>query len=363
MAKIVILGSFIGRAACVHPDRDAQIKEIQSTPGVLWRAKAHARFQDQAPGASKTLNGVKGDWKEAIEEAAARGEIVRALFSSDTDVPDDFDSATNWPQCAKIISDIRDQSNCGCCWAFAGAEAASARMCIASNASIQVPLSAQDVCFNAESDGCKGGMIDTPWNFINHQGAVSGGQYGGTGPFGAGLCSSYSLPHCHHHGPQGDDPYPSEGAAGCESQTSPKGPTTCDSNATAPHADFANDKYAFSGSYTFAAGEQDIQKAIMAGGPMETAFTVYSDFENYDSGIYHHVTGSQAGGHAVMFVGWGVESGVKYWKVANSWNPYWGENGYFRIRRGNNEGFIENSAVGSMPSATWSKAPARAVLV
>merc|ERR1712107_29330 len=23
-------------------------------------------------------------------------------------------------------------------------------------------------------------------------------------------------------------------------------------------------------------------------------------------------------------VGWGVDHGVKYWKVANSWNPYWG---------------------------------------
>mmetsp|Transcript_99946 Transcript_99946/g.322167 ORF Transcript_99946/g.322167 Transcript_99946/m.322167 type:complete len:126 (-) Transcript_99946:22-399(-) len=60
----------------------------------------------------------------------------------------------------------------------------------------------------------------------------------------------------------------------------------------------------------------------MAEGPMEVAFTVYSDFENYVSGIYHHVTGDMAGGHAVKVVGWGVENGVKYWKIANSWNPY-----------------------------------------
>jgi putative ABC transport system ATP-binding protein len=33
-------------------------------------------------------------------------------------------TTANWASCAKIIDDIRDQSNCGCCWAFAGAEAA-----------------------------------------------------------------------------------------------------------------------------------------------------------------------------------------------------------------------------------------------
>merc|ERR1712228_511353 len=148
--------------------------------------------------------------------------------------------------CAKIIGDIRDQSNCGCCWAFAGAEAASDRMCIATNATIMLPLSAQDVCFNANFDGCDGGMIDTPWSFIKSTGAVTGGQYQGSGPFGAGLCSSFSLPHCHHHGPQGDDPYPAEGAPGCPHQKSPMCPTQCDADASSEHKDFRSDKYTFS---------------------------------------------------------------------------------------------------------------------
>ena len=87
---------------------------------------------------------------------------------------------------------------------------------------------------------------------------------------------------------------------------------------------------------------------IMEGGPVETAFTVYSDFENYAGGIYHHVSGGMAGGHAVKFVGWGVDNGQKYWKVANSWNPYWGEKGYFRIVRGTNEGGIEHQVIGSV---------------
>jgi C1A family cysteine protease len=104
-----------------------------------------------------------------------------------------------------------------------------------------------------------------------------------------------------------------------------------------------------------ASGEKEIQEAIMSGGPVETAFTVHSDFEHYVGGIYHHVSGDMAGGHAVRIVGWGVEAGQKYWKVANSWNPYWGEKGYFRIRRGSNECGIEDEVTFSAPAATWSR--------
>lgn len=238
-------------------------------------------------------------------------------------------------------------------------------MCIATNASIMIPLSAQDVCFNGGgfmSMGCSGGQISSPWSYIKKgglfggKGAVSGSQYQGTGPFGKGLCSDFSLPHCHHHGPQGGDPYPAEGQPGCLSQKNPPGPKQCDSDAKAPHNDFAADKYSYTGTTVTANGEAAIQQAIMAGGPMEVAFSVYSDFENYASGIYHHVSGGQVGGHAVKVVGWGVESGVKYWKIANSWNPYWGEKGYFRIRRGTNEGGIENQAIASSPAAKWSRA-------
>ena len=48
--------------------------------------------------------------------------------------------------------------------------------------------------------------------------------------------------------------------------------------------------------------------------------------------MYTHTGGKMAGGHAVKIVGWGVEDGQEDWKVANSWNPYWGEKGYFRVR-------------------------------
>lgn len=355
----------------VHPDRALQIEEIERLPNVLWKAAAHPRFASEAPGAAADLCGVKGDQAQIIKELMQKGEVVEATATND-DIPESFDSEANWPQCAKIIGDIRDQSMCGCCWAFAGAEAASDRMCIATNATIMVPLSSQDVCFNGGgfmSMGCSGGQITSPWSYIKKgglfggKGAVSGGQYQGSGPFGKGLCSDFSMPHCHHHGPQGSDPYPPEGAKGCPQQSTPAGPKTCDADSKAPHNNFAADKYSFTGQIITARGEAGIQQAIMAGGPMEVAFTVYSDFENYAGGIYHHVTGGPAGGHAVKMVGWGIESGVKYWKVANSWNPYWGEKGYFRIKRGDNEGGIEDQAVASSPDAKWSWAGESTVVV
>ncbi len=75
------------------------------------------------------------------------------------------------------------------------------------------------------------------------------GQYNNTGAF-KNLCSAFSLPHCHHHGPQGNDPYPDEGTPGCPDATSPQCPTQCDARALAPHNNFAKDRYSFQGAVT-----------------------------------------------------------------------------------------------------------------
>ena len=48
-----------------------------------------------------------------------------------------------------------------------------------------------------------------------------------------------------------------------------------------------------------------------------------------------------SGWHAVRVIGWGKEKGKDFWLCANSWGSDWGENGFFKIRRGTNEASCE----------------------
>lgn len=348
-----VLSLALSAAANFNTERLELVKQINQNTD-LWTAGVDHRFGKEPIGASKPLLGVKEGNLENMRKAISRGEIEMSHYVAD-DIPDNFDAGTapQFASCSKVITEIRDQSNCGCCWAFGAASAASDRLCIATNGTVALSLSAQDLCFCGSGNGCGGGFLQVAWAFVK-SGVVSGGQQG-KGPFDQmGLCKDFDLPYCHHHGPQGDDPFPAEGQPGCESQSSPKCDRTCDGNATAPHNDYKNDGYSFAGQIAAYPNVEAIQTAIMTNGPVEAAFSVYSDFENYVSGIYHRTPGtSMLGGHAIRIVGWGVENDVKYWKVANSWNPYWGENGYFRIVRGVDECGIEAQAMSSSGSAVW----------
>jgi len=53
-----------------------------------------------------------------------------------TAFPVSFDSRANWPECAGVIGHVRDQSNCGSCWAHGTTEALNDRTCIATGGSM-----------------------------------------------------------------------------------------------------------------------------------------------------------------------------------------------------------------------------------
>ena len=58
---------------------------------------------------------------------------------------------------------------------------------------------------------------------------------------------------------------------------------------------------------------------------------------SYQSGIVLDINCQDTDvNHAVVLVGYGTENGIDYWKIRNSWDTDWGEQGYFRLERNKN---------------------------
>ena len=66
-----------------------------------------------------------------------------------------------------------------------------------------------------------------------------------------------------------------------------------------------------------------------------------ASFQLHVSGIYDDKNCGTMTNHAINVVGYGFDgegdSSILYWICRNCWGNSWGEDGYFRIFRGNNE--------------------------
>lgn len=318
-----------GLAAAQRAIDPALVDEIHAKTS-MWRAELSPRFEGLSRDDARRLCGT------VIGPHAFRLPELEPELEAVGDLPASFDARQNWPECSGVIGRIRDQSNCGSCWAVSSTATINDRMCIVSSGKFQTELSAQDTtsccdllkCF---SMGCNGGQPSGAFSYFAKYGVVSGGEYSAIGK--GDSCFPYQLAPCAHH-------VVSPGLQNCTGDAStPACPTACSEKSYGTA--WAQDKHTSKTAYSVS-GVQNIMAEIAKNGPVTAAFTVYDDFLAYKSGVYHHVSGSQLGGHAVKIMGWGTESGVDYWLVANSWNTSWGDQGTFKIRRGNDECGIES---------------------
>ncbi|KAK7284490.1 hypothetical protein RJT34_19236 [Clitoria ternatea] len=320
------------------------VRHINENPRAGWEAAINPRFSNYTVEQFKRLLGVKPTPKKELRSTPV------VTHPKSLKLPKNFDARTAWSHCSTIgrilvrvergvltlfvvVDDdddddtiflIKDQGHCGSCWAFGAVESLQDRFCI--HFGVNVSLSVNDLlacCGFLCGSGCDGGFPKYAWRYLVHHGVVTE------------ECDPYfDQTGCSH--------------PGCEpAYDTPKCVRKCASG----NQVWRKSKHYSANAYSVNSDPHDIMAEVYKNGPVEVAFTVYADFAHYKSGVYKYVTGSELGGHAVKLIGWGTtDDGEDYWLLANQWNREWGDDGYFKIRRGTNECGIEEEVTAGLPS-------------
>jgi len=86
--------------------------------------------------------------------------------------------------------------------------------------------------------------------------------------------------------------------------------------------------------YTYSGDEETLKQLVYEHGAVVVSVKAEGPFMEYKGGIFAGCPSGSSTDHAVTAVGYGVENGIPFWVIKNSWGSTWGENGFIRMRRG-----------------------------
>jgi len=290
-------------------------KDISST----WKAGVHPQFIGKRMGEMRRLLGGHRHWRKSDIDDDTPGitgpgglPLTTSAHISSEEKYGGLPESFTWTDVNGVNYDspVRNQGECGSCYAVAAIYVFESRLKIKSKGAVSMQFSPQEVVSCSRyNQGCDGGY---PFLVEKH-----GEEFG----FVPDTC------------------FPYEGSnSDCKK--------TCKN---AKRSYLTNHTYV--GGYYGGCNEVAMMKEIYRAGPIVVAFEAPSSLFYYTGGVFTGASPKSEGvrqngvnpweqtNHAVVGVGWGVEPStkIKYWILKNTWGPHWGEKGYFRIRRGTDE--------------------------
>ena len=276
----------LAMSAAAKADELADIQRAIKAKGAHWTAGHNPNFD-----------------RPAAERAALCGGRLRAPRPGQAQyaaAPRDIPATLDWRNIdgKNYVTSIKDQGWCGSCWAFAGVATEESMWAIANHVSNPtINLSEQTlVSCDTANQGCCEGYMDLAAEYLQGVGAPPAADF----PYDI-------LQFCDVVEPC-SDAQPNWSAAAVKIS---------------------------SWSWVTETGDVAAMENALQDGPLYVWMEVYSDLHSYTGGIYQHVTGNAEGGHNVEIIGY--DNNQNYWIAKNSWGPWWGEHGFFRIAIGDSQ--------------------------
>ncbi|KAL2464672.1 KDEL-tailed cysteine endopeptidase CEP1 [Forsythia ovata] len=247
---------------------------------------------------SATRNGLKMPSKKKSSE------ITSFKYENVTAVP----SSMDWRK-KGAVTPVKDQGQCGSCWAFSAIGATEGINQITTKKLIS--LSEQEIVDcdkTSEDQGCEGGYMEDAFEFIVKNKGIAT-----------------------------ESTYPYEAADGA-----------CNKKEELSHA------AKISGFEKVPANSEKALLKAVANQPVSVSIDASGmAFQFYSGGVFTGDCGTELD-HGVTAVGYGrTSNGTKYWLVKNSWGSSWGEEGYIMMQRdiGAKEGLCGIAMDSSYPTA------------
>lgn len=201
----------------------------------------------------------------------------------------DYPATWDWRD-HNAVTPVKDQGQCGSCWAFSSTGAMEGAVAV--KYGVLDSFSEQELvdCVTADY-GCNGGLQIDAFAYLATHDMILEKDYAYTATGGLRRTCYYdSKPHTTY-------------------ETAGAGYTQVEANNVAA------------------------MKSAVALQPLAVAIEADQFcFQMYSSGIFNNAKCGTNLDHATLVVGYGVENGTEFWIMKNSWNTTWGEKGYMRLQ-------------------------------